>query len=79
MTQKTISLNEKSYKLLSKLKKKNESYSELIMRLCALQDPSQYDPLLEFRGILRENGDLWKDIEKLIKQNRYEHLIDEIE
>lgn len=34
MTQKTISLNEKAYKVLRKFKGNKESYSDLIIRLC---------------------------------------------
>ncbi len=71
MTQKTISLNEKAYALLNNVKKKNESFSELIIRLCSLQ---LKDPLLEYAGILSEDKDFLNRIEKLVK----EHLTDEI-
>jgi predicted CopG family antitoxin len=79
MTQKTISLNEKAYKVLKKLKKENESYSELIIRLCSMQESSFNDPLLEYAGIFGENEDLWDEIEKIIKQYRENHLTNEIE
>ena len=74
MTQKTISLNEKSYKLLKKLKKKNESYSDLIIRLCGTQNPSQNDPLLEYAGIFSEDKEFWEEIEKIIKDHRESNL-----
>ena len=77
MTQKTISLNENSYKKLKKLKKKNESYSELINRLCNLQNPILNDPLLEFSGIFSEDEELWEEIEIIIQNHRKSHLTNE--
>jgi len=79
MTQKTISLNEKSYRMLRKLKKENESYSDLIIRLCSMQDPFLKDPLLEFSGIFSADNDLWEEIENLIKSYRSSYLINNIE
>ena len=78
MTQKTISLNENSYKQLKKLKKKNESYSDLIIRLCNLRNPVLNDPLLEFSGIFSEDEELWVEIEKIIQNHRKSHLTNEI-
>jgi predicted CopG family antitoxin len=78
MTQKTISLNENSYKQLKKLKKKNESYSDLIIRLCNLRNPVLNDPLLEFSGIFSEDEELWVEIEKIIQNHRKSHLTYEI-
>lgn len=77
MTQKTISLNENSYKQLKKLKKKNESYSDLIIRLCNLRNPVLNDPLLEFSGIFSEDEELWVEIEKIIQNHRKSHLTNE--
>ena len=77
MTQKTISLNENSYKQLKKLKKKNESYSNLIIRLCNLRNPILNDPLLEFSGIFSEDEELWEEIEKIIQNHRISHLTNE--
>lgn len=79
MTQKTISLDEKSYKMLKKLKKENESYSDLIIRLCSMQDPFLLDPLLDFSGIFSDDNELWEEIEKLIKSNRASYLTNNIE
>ena len=79
MTQKTISLNEYSYKLLKKLKKKNETYSDLIIRLCNVQDPVLNDPLLEYAGIFSEENELWDEIEKVIKKHREAHLTSELD
>ena len=77
MTQKTISLNENSYKQLKKLKKKNESYSDLIIRLCNLRNPVLNDPLLEFSGIFSEDEELWVEIENIIQNHRKSHLTNE--
>ena len=77
MTQKTISLNENSYKQLKKLKKKNESYSDLIIRLCNLRNPVLNDPLLEFSGIFSEDEELWEEIENIIQNHRKSHLTNE--
>ena len=74
MVQKTISLNEKSYKLLKKIKNEKESYSDLIIRLCKMQNPSQSDPLLEYAGIFSESKELWDTIEKIIKEHRDTNL-----
>ena len=77
MTQKTISLNEKSYKMLKKLKKENESYSDLIVRLCSMQALFLKDPLLEFSGIFSEDNELWEEIEQIIKSYRALHLMNQ--
>jgi len=77
MTQKTISLNENSYRVLKKLKKKNETYSELIIRLCNLQNPVLNDPLLEFSGIFSEDNEFWEEIENFIRNHRKSHLTNE--
>ncbi len=67
MPQKAISLNKKAYTLLKKVKKKNESYSELIIRLYSLQ---LKDPLLECASILNEDQELWDGIQKRVKEHR---------
>lgn len=78
MTQKTISLNEKSYKMLKKLKKRHESYSDLIIRLCETLDPSKNDPLLEYAGIFSDDNELWTEIENTIKSHRESHTTEEL-
>ncbi|MCJ7651420.1 MAG: hypothetical protein MUP85_22660 [Candidatus Lokiarchaeota archaeon] len=77
MTQRTISLNENSYRELKKLKKKSETYSDLIVRLCNLQNPVLNDPLLEFSGIFSEDEELWEEIENFIQNHRQSHLTNE--
>jgi len=79
MTQKTISLNEKSYILLKKLKKENESYSDLIIRLCETQNPTKNDPFLEYAGIFSEDKEFWEAIEKVIKEHREIHLTSDMD
>ena len=60
------------------MKKKNESYSDLIIRLCNLRNPVLNDPLLEFSGIFSEDEELWVEIEKIIQNHRKSHLTNEI-
>lgn len=50
MTEKTVSLNEKAYRWLTKFKKDEESYSDVVIRLCNTQEI--YDTKL--RQIRRE-------------------------
>jgi predicted CopG family antitoxin len=78
MTQKTISLNEKSYNILKKMKKKGESYSDLIIRLCNICHPSKNDPLLEYAGIFNEDEEFWNKIADIVKDYREQHLTNEI-
>lgn len=78
MTQKTISLNEKAYKTLKKVKEKNESYSDLILRLCASQEQSlKEDFLLKFIGVFKEDADYWEKISNQIVTDRERHLTSE--
>lgn len=59
MTHKTISLSERAYKLLKKVKREGESFSKLIERLISKKDnpwlmmQNQFDP--EFFDDLKEN------------------------
>lgn len=78
MTQKTISLNEKAYKKLKKLKRKGETYSDLILRLCNSQEISERDDiLLKLIGAFKDNDEYWEKIEKQIQENRSTHLTSE--
>ncbi len=78
MYQKTISLNEKTYKKLKKMKGPNETYSDLILRLCALQEKvEEEDILLKFAGAFKDNAVQWEGIAKKIQDNRDRHLINE--
>jgi predicted CopG family antitoxin len=78
MTQKTISLNEKAYKQIKKLKKKGESYSDLVLRLCASKDESdEEDILLQLVGAFKNDADYWELVEKQIQKSRDAHLTEE--
>ncbi|MHA1145679.1 MAG: antitoxin VapB family protein [Candidatus Helarchaeota archaeon] len=80
MTQKTISLNEKAYAKLKKIKKKGETYSDLILRLCISQEQSDEDDLLlKLIGAFKEDADYWEQVEKQVQQSRETHLISEDE
>lgn len=78
MTQKTISLNEKAYKILRKFKRNKESYSELIIRLCEVQkNEEKEDILLKYIGLFKDNSDYWEQVEKEIQKERNHHLTSE--
>lgn len=78
MTQKTISLNEKAYKKLKNKKEEKESFSELIIRLCEIEEINQNENLLlKFSGAFKENSDYWKTIEEYIDKERNYHLSSE--
>jgi len=78
MTQKTISLNEKAYKKMKKLKKKGESYSDLVLRLCDAQEQSdEEDILLKLIGSFKEDADYWEKVETQIQRSRNAHLTSE--
>jgi len=78
MDQKTISLNEKAYKKLKRMKNSDETYSDTILRLCELQEKViEEDILLKFAGTFKENTALWENVEKEIQHHRDNHLISE--
>ena len=67
MTQKTISLSEPAYKNLKKLKKVNESFSQLILRLTKSHNPTTLNNLF---GVGKQDED-WEEIQKSIQKNRF--------
>ena len=78
MTQKTISLNEEAYKRLKDLKRKKESYSDLILRLCTSQEKTRKeDFILKFIGVFKEDAGNWEKFSHQILKNREEHLTSE--
>lgn len=78
MTQKTISLNVKAYKILRKFKKNKESYSDLIIRLCKVKENEEKeDILLKYMGLFKDNSDYWEKVEKEIQKERNYHLTSE--
>jgi predicted CopG family antitoxin len=75
MTQRTISLTEQAYKLLKKQKKRKESYSDLIIRLCNVHDQQQEeDFLIKYIGAFESESERWKEIENKIQRHRENHL-----
>ena len=78
MTNKIISLNEESYMILKKLKRENESFSDLILRLCKKKVSGEGDPLLEYAGVFSDD-EFWEDFEGIIKEVRNSHLTEELE
>lgn len=78
MTQKTISLNEKAYKILRNFKRNKESYSDLIIRLCEVQEREEKeDILLKYIGLFKDNSGYWEQVEKEIQKERNRHLTSE--
>jgi predicted CopG family antitoxin len=57
---KVISLSERAYGVLKKLKRRNESFSDLVLRMAGQQ---QRKSILEFAGTWKGN-----DIEKVFSQ-----------
>lgn len=66
MTQKTLSLTKEAYEHLSRLKRKDESFSQLILRLTG--DANRND-IMAFAGIWKDDNE-WDAIEKQIYQRR---------
>lgn len=67
MATKTISITEEAYKRLANLKKENESFSEIIVRVTGRAN------LKDFFGILsKESGE---ELEKNIMESRKRHRI----
>jgi len=68
MTQKTISLSERAYKLLKKEKLKGESFSMLIERLLMKKN----NPWLMMQGKFDE--ELWEGLEEDLNRIRNDNL-----
>ena len=67
MTYKTVSLNEKAYKLLKSAKKEKESFSETIIRILSKPDLTQF---LSLAGAFKEelSSDEFDEFVKEAKQ-----------
>ncbi|TFF87507.1 MAG: antitoxin [Promethearchaeota archaeon] len=68
MTQKTISLSERIYKLLKQEKQKGESFSMVIERLLIKKN----NPWLQMQGKFDE--ELWEGLEENLNRIRNENL-----
>ena len=68
MTQKTISLTEKAYKLLKKEKGKDESFSQLIERLILKKE----NPWLKMQN--QFDPELWEGLTEKLAKKREENL-----
>ncbi|MHA1522020.1 MAG: antitoxin VapB family protein [Promethearchaeota archaeon] len=79
MAQKTISLPEKTYHKLAKIKKNHETYSDLILRLIDLQEPEKIKNLEMFYGQLQEDFEgEWDKIGEQIYLDRLDSKRSEI-
>ena len=69
MTQKTVSLSEEAYEKLRRVKKKGESFSQVILRLI---DRKSNLHILDFAGAFEEGSEEWETIENEIYERRTE-------
>ena len=69
MTQKTVSLSEEAYEKLRRVKKKGESFSQVIIRLTKRDENVTF---LDFAGAFSEGSKEWESIEKEIYNRRKE-------
>lgn len=68
MTNRTIDLPDHIYKELIKLKRKDESISEVISRLIKKEKPIR--SIKKFAGIFQNSSEEWEAIEKTIYKDR---------
>jgi predicted CopG family antitoxin len=62
MTSKNISITEDVYKKLIKIKKENESFSELFLRLLKIQKTKIEESFGTWKLSKKEKEDIWNDI-----------------
>ena len=69
MAQKTVSLSEKAYEKLKSVKKPEESFSQVILRLIEQKVDTT---IADFIGAFEENSTEWEKIEQEIYERRKE-------
>jgi predicted CopG family antitoxin len=62
MTSKNISITEEVYKKLMKIKRKNESFSELFLRLLKIQKLNMEKNFGTWNLSAKEKNEIWEDI-----------------
>ncbi len=62
MTSKNISITEEVYKKLMKIKRENESFSELFLRLLKIQKTNMKRTFGAWNLSKEEESEIWKDI-----------------
>lgn len=62
MTSKNISITEEVYKKLMKIKRENESFSELFLRLLRIQKVKMEKSFGAWNLSEKEKGEIWDDI-----------------
>lgn len=77
MTQK-IDISDKVYKKLLKLKKADESFSKLILRIINKREKEKINHIEEFAGIFEEDSEEWEKIEKLLYEDRLKSRTNQI-
>lgn len=68
MAHKTITISEEAYNLLKSIKKDNESFSEVIKRIC--EPKKRKKDLLEWLGKINDSSDLADAIESVIAERK---------
>lgn len=69
MTQK-IDISEEAYKKLLELKKNNESFSKLILRIINEKEKEKINAIEEIAGAFEEDSEEWEKIEKFLYAER---------
>lgn len=72
MTHRTIDLPEQIYKKLMKLKKKDETVSEVISRLIKKEKPIK--SIKKFAGIFQNSSEEWESIERTLYKDRLRQI-----
>jgi len=74
MAHKTITISEEAYNALARMKKENESFTDVILRIASKKgDPKA---LLEFLEKMEPNEELAHNIEEAMKETRKAKLRD---
>ena len=72
MASKTISITEDVYILLSKLKLPNESFGDVIKRICSEKLSSQLSPWIEDKALWSDMDDEeYREFKKSLKDRKY--------
>jgi len=71
MTRKTLAISEEAYEALSRLKKKNESFTKVILRLA---DQKKHGKLSDYLRKLGPDEELANNIERVSKRLRSSRL-----
>ena len=74
MTRKTLTISEQAYNTLARVKGKNESFTEVILRLTGKRGKRTKGTLLEYIRSIAPNNQLADSIEKVLEKRNRIHL-----